>query len=575
MRSDLKEFTIRKFKGINASRNSAVKQESFGPAEDQLVDLVNFNTTKDGYLEKRCGTQQLCAIVNPALGLGGYTRIIGIQRGTFGPASGTLNVLTYNYILVTDDVNLWRVNVQTGDYQQIMIGRGGGTVAKAQWSAEYGGTTAASAYTSTIVRQGTGLTAAMGGFLSLGIWNNIIESPGWIPNTPIGTHITIFKDRAFVINSNGSTEAAGNESKVWYSGIGNLADFGGAAMRNFNLDFGDGDYLVATIPFNDQLYCFKTRKTFVVSPEGQPGDWQYKLITDRLGCVGRGTIKVIDGKLYFLSLEGVVRFDGAQAEMISENVKDLLEQYRDFKDPSAAMNTYASHWQNKYILWMPRDTGEGFAYDGALVYDIASSTWSRWTLSNNVQGFSEARFSDLGVDSLFLGANFTAGTKKNRIWRMSNQSWSDDGVAFVSSFRTKKLDFGSPMSQKRMFAVGVTVKNEPTDTTDASANIYQVDNTIDDLFAYSTGFRQPAKFGVANLLCRPPKSPFRYCTTSFTLMRSTAYSAVYDITWLAEDRGIEPYSRPLGSKVEQIPATNIAKAGPDTNCKLTSGYLLR
>jgi len=574
MRSDLKEHTIRKFKGINASRNPTVSNEFFGPAEDQMTDINNFNVNPNGFLEKRWGTQELVRIVNPAVGTGGL-RIIGTQRGTFGAATGTLNISTFNNILVTDDANLWRVDVQTGNYQKIEVGHGGASIAKVQWAAEYGGTNSQSAYTMTAVRQGPGLTSAMGGFISIPINNAIVEGPGWIPNTPIGTHITVFKDRAFVINSNGSTELAGNETKVWYSGIGNLSDFAGVAMQNFNLDFGDGDYLVTTIPFNDQLYCFKTRKTWVVSPEGAPSDWQYKLISDRIGCVGRGTIKVIDGKLYFLSLEGVVRFDGAQAELLSENVKDLLEQYRDFKDPTLAMNMYASHWQNKYILWMPRDTGEGYAYDGALVYDIPSSTWTRWTFTNNVQAFSEARFSDLGTDSLFFGTNFTSGTKKNRIWKMSSESWSDDGVAFTSSFRTKKLDFGAPMSHKRMFAVGATVKNEPTDTTDSSGAIYQVDHFADDAGGYSTAFYAPAKFGVTNLLCKPPKSPFRYCYTSFSLMRSLSYSAVYDMTWLAEERGIEPFSRPGGSKVEQIPAANIAKAGPGNNCKLTSGYLLR
>jgi hypothetical protein len=455
------------------------------------------------------------------------------------------------------------------------VGHGGASIAKLQWSAEYGGTTSGSAYTVTAIRQDTGLTSAVGGMISIPVNNNIIESPGWIPNTPIGTHMTIFKDRAFVINSNGSTELTGNETKVWYSGIGNLANFGGVAMTNFNLDFGDGDYLVTTMPFNDQLYCFKTRKVFVVSPEGQPGDWQFKLITDRIGCVGRGTVKVIEGKLYFLSLEGVVRFDGAQAELISENVKDLLEQYRDYKSPQASMDMYASYWNNKYILWLPRDTGEGFAYDGALVYDIPSSTWTRWALTNNVQAYSEAAFSDLSVDSLFLGTNYTSGTKKNRIWKMSSECYSDDGAAFTSSFRTKKMDFGSPMVHKRMFAVGATVKNEPTDTTALGAAIYQVDNFIDDNFGYSTAFYSPARFGVTNLLCKPPKSPFRYCYTSFSLMRSMSYSAVYDLTWLTEERGIEPFSRPGGSKVEQVPAGNIAKAGPDNNDKLTSGFVLR
>jgi hypothetical protein len=236
------------------------------------------------------------------------------------------------------------------------------------------------------------------------------------------------------------------------------------------------------------------------------------------------------------------------------------------------MNVYASNWNNKYILWLPRTTDFTY-YDNALVYDIATSTWSKWTLTNNVSVFGEAKFSDLTTDSLFLGSANTAGGKTNRLWRMSDTSWTDDGASYTCSFRTKKIDFGQPMSQKRLHSIGVTVKNDPGEVNAVAR--YQVDTTVDEALAYSTSLTPPPKFAVTNLKAIGCRSPGRYFTSSVSLINSTAYAAVYDITWLAEERGLESYSRPAGTKVEQIPTANIFTVGPSNNDRLTSGYVLR
>lgn len=564
MRKEIEEKTISKFKGINASRSGATF-EAFGPAEDQLIDISNFNINPALFLEKRWGVQEVSRITSPANPA--YLRIIGTQRGS--QIGISLN-RSYNYVILTDNARVWRVNIETGSYEEILQSNYN-PVANLRHCVEYGGTTSSSAYQVVGVRQGTGITGAAGGILYIDPNSNTAGGTGvWYPNTPVGTFGLIFKDRLFVINSNGSTELTGNETKVWYSAVGNPADFGGVAMNNFNLDFGDGDYLTTAIPFNDQLYFFKTQKTYVVGVDGAPADWNYRIASDRVGCVGRSTVKIIDGKMYFLSLEGVVRFDGAQAELISENITDLLETYRDYKFPDSVMDMYASHWQNKYILWQPRDTGEGMAFDSALVYDIPSSTWSKWTLTNGVQAFSEARFSDLTIDSLFLGANYTAGAKHNRLWKMSDATWTDDGVSFPCTFRTKKYDFGQPMTQKRLHSVGLTVKNEPVEGSSAQ---YQVTTVSDNSFGYSTA-EPPAKFSVMNLKAKGAGYG-RYFYSTVSLTNSLGYAAVYDLTFLAEDRGLIPYSRPVGSKVEQIPTANIFKAGPGNNDRLTSGFILR
>jgi hypothetical protein len=376
-------------------------------------------------------------------------------------------------------------------------------------------------------------------------------------NTPVGTHLTMFKDRAWVVNSQGSTITSGDETKVWFSTPTNPMDYGGAGLpNNFNLDFGDGDFLVASIPFNDSLYFFKTRKIYIVNCEGDPTNWQSRSITERVGCVGRGTIKLIDGKLYFLSLDGVVRFDGASAELISDPITDLLETYRDFKNPDTVMNTYASNWNNKYILWLPK-AGNG---DNALVFDVPSSTWTTWKLSNGVTSFGEAKMANLQVDTLFLGS--WAG---NNLWKMTrgNNLWTDNGLPFTASFVTRKMDMGLPMSRKRNYLVGLTVKDESVDP-----GTYVIKTQADDLLP-STQSEIPGKLSVTNIKARGAGYGRYFQTT--VQHSSTAYAAVYDVTWISEDKGLIPFSTPDKS----TPTVEYWTLGPHNNDRLDSGFVLK
>lgn len=519
MRSEVKEHTIRKFKGINTAKKGPT-YEAVGLPEDQMVSIENFNIGSNGFLEKRFGIQAHSTITSPNTPLA--LRVIGAQRIT--------SISTTGYVYVTDNNRVWKVNASSGVATEVLITVGNPPVGNLQWAVEYGGTAASTAYYNTGIRWAPGITTAMGGVITL--YPGTSQASDWVANTPVGTHMTVFKDRGWVINSQGSSTLTGDETKVWFSQPTSLGDYGGAGLpNNFNLDFGDGDYLVATIPYNDQLICFKTRKIFAVSVDGDPTSWQYRTLSDRVGCVGRGTVKLIDGKMYFLSLDGVVRTDGTQFELISEPITDLLETYRDFKLPATVMNTYASYWQNKYILWLPRELEVVYG-DNALVFDIPTSTWTTWRLTNGVTSLGEAKFNDLHLDTLFFGS-----WSGNKLWKMDNSSYTDNGAIFPCSFTTKKMDFGEPMSRKRNFLMGLTVKDEA-----ANQGTVTVATSSEDATAVST-VAVPSPSVVLNIKARGAGYG-RYFQTTVT-QQSTAYSAVYDLTWMTEERGIEPKSLPV------------------------------
>jgi hypothetical protein len=558
VKEDLKEHTIRKFKGINASRQGT-SFEATGLKDEELVDVVNWNITSEGNLEKRYGTVVNGTITTPSTPL--RLRLLFTQR--ILP-----DIPAQPFFIVTDGTRTWRMNAaQNGGYAEYTV-PGGAPISNMQWFIEQGGTSSPSAYQINGIRGDAGhtITIANGGLLAI--------SPGsfttstFFANTPPGTHMTWFKQRLWVVNSYGgdslaTPQTAGDETRVWFSSPTSAADFGGVgAPNNFNLEHGDGDYLVASIPYNDQLLFFKTRRTYIANTSGDPVGWTYRNISDHIGCVGRGTIKLIDGKIYFLSTEGVVRTDGSQAELISDNITNLLETYRDFKQPQTVMDIYASYYRGKYILWLPRITEVSIG-DNALVFDLATETWTTWRLYGGVSCFGEARLADKWGDALYMGS-----WSGNRMWRLSKEQWTDNGTAYPASFQTKKINMDSPMANKRNYLIGLTVKDESP-----IPGSYTVSTKADDGTPTASRTEAPSRTAVVNIKA-PGGGYGKYFQTTVT-QTSVGYAAVYDISWVNEEKGLEPYSAAGGARVSMPPNSNVVwTLGPGPQSTLNFGYRL-
>lgn len=514
-----KPFTVNKFKGMSTALSGSVPEE-YSQEDQEMADIVNFDTTTDGYLEKRRGASSAVTITAP------YTptklRLVYLQRTRVTSLS--------NRLFMTDGYHTWRSTTAGGSITQLTVG-GGQPLSNLQWMVEYGGTLSSSAYNCTGVRWWpTQVPAEMASGVVGFYGDGTVDQSGWVTNSPIGTQIAAFKNRAWVINTLGKYNLSGHETKVWYSATGDFANFGGAAMTNFNLEFGDGDYLVAMLPYNDQMLFFKSRKTYMVSADGPVSNWQQRLISDRIGCVGRGTVKVINNVIYFLSLDGVVRTDGVTFQNISAPIRDLLDTYRDYHKPETAMNLYASYWDQKYILWMPTSDS---VTDTALVFDVKTESWTKYKLGGGVTASGEALFDEHYPDTVFFGSS-----TGNKIWQFGSSSlFLDNNAQYECSFKTKKYDMGSTMKKKRNHLVGVSVN----DVSTFQPGNYEIKNIADDT-VITTRSEAPKAVYALNIKSRGAGYG-RYFQTEVK-QSSGNYVAVYDITWMNEERGVEPKSGP-------------------------------
>jgi hypothetical protein len=512
-----KPVTIKKFKGMNTALSGSVP-EAYSQDDQELAELINFNTNTDGYLEKRKGANLVASITAP------YTptklRVVYLQRTRVGSLS--------NRIFVTDDTETWRLSAAGGAATRLTLA--GGPLSSLQSMVEYGGVNSATAYNCTGVRWWPTQVPAEMATGVIGFYGDTsVGQAGPITNSPIGTQISLFKNRGWIINTMGKYNSSGHETKVWYSAATNLSDWGGAALSNFNLDFGDGDFLVAMLPFNEQMFFFKTKKTYMVSADGPPSNWQYRLISDRIGCVGRGTVKVINNIIYFLSVDGVVRTDGVTFQNISDPIRDFFDSYRDYWKPETAMNLYASYWDFKYILWMPSSNG---TINTALVFDVRTEGWTMYKLGGGVTALGEVLWDEHYPETLLFGSS-----TGNQIWSFGVNVYKDNSVDFDCTFTTKKYDFDSAMKKKRNHLVGLSVG----DVNTFQPGSITVSNTADDNVT-TTRTEVPSVSGAMNVKARG--SGYGRYFQAKVQHKSGSFIAVYDLTFMNEDRSFEPKSSP-------------------------------
>lgn len=546
-------MTINKFKGMNTGFLGS-SSEQYSQEDEELADITNFNIATDGYLEKRQGTSAQAIITTPYAP--NYLRLLLLQRTRVGPLA--------NRIFVTNGTDTWRIGLNGGPRDRLTVA--GASMTGLMSIVEYGGANAAESYNCTGVRLDLNASDPIASGGIVGIYGDTTtNSGGWVSNTPMGTQIIAFKNHGWVINSFGANYPGatysthkGDETKVWYSNPGNLGDFGGAgAPNNFSLDFGDGDICTSMVIFNDQLVIFKARKTFVVSADGNPTDWQQRLVSDRIGCVGRGTAKVINGIIYFLSADGVMRTDGTTFQNISAPVRDFLWQYDAYVDPKVVTNLYASYWEHKYILWLPDETQDKCTR--ALVYDIRTEIWTKWDFVGGVQPYGEAVWDEHYPSTLLLGSWYG-----NSLWQMAGSvAWTDNSTKYDCTFTTKKYDLGSVMKRKRNHFAGLSVVDNYI-----NRGTYKIDITADDT---TTTTRTEATFVSQTTMNIKAKGAGygRYFQVRVT-QNSSQYAAVYDLTLMNEDRGYEQRSMP-SQYVVAVDPTRVFNMGPDAQDKLDAG----
>lgn len=420
-------LTLTKFSGLNT------REQPNAIAEHELSSVVNFNLGLSGQLEKRTGVNQ-------------------VNTSVLSGASASIQMLgffitdTYQQFIARDGTNLY----YSTDAKVWTVMPGG------PWNAVECGVQ----YTDKFY-----MVRKIGTVIE---WNGVTAAG--ITNSPAGTFCKIFKDRLFVIHTEG---AGAISSRLYFSNALNLSSTGWPATNYVGINEGDGDRLVALAIVSDYLLVFKAKAIWNLFVQGSDTlSWILRPFRSDTGCVSRHSIVSREGVIFFAGVDGVYTTDGAQVRLISSPVGNYFELVT--ADITTLNQISAFFWKDKYVVTLPAYATQPLWNTWAanswaqlsdtlwdtsssnnvyLVYHVKVKGWTRWDFPYS--SISPHRFVVVtGIPNL-IGVYAGDRSATGRVMKYGDTGYTDAGNNIPVSFETKAFDLDKPTQKKRGKWVGI------------------------------------------------------------------------------------------------------------------------
>jgi hypothetical protein len=280
-------------------------------------------------------------------------------------------------------------------------------------------------YTSggTRTNRGTGYSGSATGSWDATAWGNQIIAVNYLdaPQSSTGAGFTALggtppKARHIASNVNFVMLADVNDGgsnvysdMVWWSALQNPASWTASiATQAGNIRLLDSPGpITALVAYKDKFLAFKKNAIFLGEYVGPPFIFQWRLISNRIGCVATKSVVECDGLLMWVDTSGFFSFDGAQIRNIGPNVFQTFLNQIGFigtetgiggVDPPAASDTvvpitavracaddvYGIAW---FVCYRSTTlTGDHRAY--AFAYSTRTGKWSRCTFDESTTSAS-------------------------------------------------------------------------------------------------------------------------------------------------------------------------------------------
>lgn len=388
---------IRGFKGLN------IREDPGAIDDTELTEAININIGKAGEIQKRTGLEKM----HNGTTLGSNsTKILGHFLTD-----------TISQLIVKAGGNVY-YSTDAANYTLI------GAYSDAEWGVQYAGAF-------YIIRSGNVIVK----------WDGTTATN--VAGSPSGTFGIIYKERMFVLN----TAATGTlSSRLYFSNAGDVSATGWIGTNFFDIQPGDGDFLVTLVILNDLLYIFKGKATWALYVQGTVTDWIVRTINSEFGCVSKYAAKIIAGYLYLSSEKGIYRTDGTSFTDISLDIGPVLVN-RVVNLTTVNIDSMGI-WGDQLICLISPSSGQKLYY----IYHYRIGTWTQWQFSGGLlpQTFFEVRANTPGV-GLYAGDNNSTGI----IFRYGTSVYTDAGASYQVSIRSKEFDVGIPLNMKRGKWIGV------------------------------------------------------------------------------------------------------------------------
>jgi len=276
-------------------------------------------------------------------------------------------------------------------------------------------------------------------------------------------------------------------STLYWSDVGEPESVQPESFAEFRTN--DGDVIRGIKSYLGDHIVAKQRSVHKLSGE-VPVNFSIQQITDQYGCISNNTMVVFQNYMAFLDSKGVVLYNGANIDLLSQKIEDIFLR---MNVPAAINRAVGIHNRPSNELWY------SFPVDGAtmnnmtVVYDYVSQAWSTY------EGFNPCALA-LAQGSLSMPTPFY-GSYTGSIAYFDDDIENDLGAAITCSIKSRYVSLmGQSTEQqfRRLFlnvepilgitqAIDIHLFRNFSDTASATYTMYQ------DPFQSRIDFGLPAK----------------------------------------------------------------------------------
>lgn len=249
------------------------------------------------------------------------------------------------------------------------------------------------------------------------------------------------------------------QSTVYYSEFSEPEHF--EPDFNFEVRTNDGQGVSGLKSYNGNLMVFKPSSFHSLNTSSDdPANWSLTQVSSEYGCLGNRAVAEYSDLLVFLDRKGIIRFNGANIEILSTKIDPIFQRMNVSACKENACITYDKQ-RNQILCDIPVD-GSTMA-NLTVVYDIVSNAWTTY------RGYNPSvtiRSQIPGTDSILVGG-YTG-----LVSYFGPSFFSDNGVGFTTVAKSGYMaDMGHSVSKlyRRLFVDSVPVGSSSAITV----NFYQ------------------------------------------------------------------------------------------------------
>lgn len=259
-------------------------------------------------------------------------------------------------------------------------------------------------------------------------WSAVAGSP------PTSQLIAFHKNRLFLVDKS-------NPTKIVYSELGDYASYLSTSFI-YAPSPKSGDPITSITVFQDNLTIF-TRKTKYVLFGDDPGNFVLRQSSGKKGAVNNAVVKSDANYIYFLSDDGVYRYNGSSDELISDSIQNEIDNMADKTEASAVVHN------NYYKLYYPQIGST--ANDSCVLWDTINTFW--------------LRDSNTFIDKPFITEDDTLieGSSKLGAIFYADVGYSDLGKPIEFQYYTKYFGDGLRKIFMRRIMPSIRLQTQPYD----------------------------------------------------------------------------------------------------------------